>query len=93
VMPSGYTGSTLPRSLDASVQIKTWPGGNYAAIRFGGFPNDQKIRKAIGVLKAELTASGISFKDEPMYLGYNPPYQIIFRRNEVIIPVEWKKTE
>ena len=93
VMPLAYSASTLPKSLDASVQIKTWPGGNYAAIRFGGFPNDQKIRKAIEALKAELTVSGISFKDEPVYLGYNPPYQIMFRRNEVIIPVEWKEAE
>jgi hypothetical protein len=87
IMPASYSKTTLPQTLDESVQIKTWAGGYYAAIKFGGFPNDEKIRKATENLKQALIFNDIGFEDLPKYLGYNPPYQIFFRRNEVILPV------
>jgi hypothetical protein len=25
------------------------------------------------------------------YLGYNPPYQVVGRRNEIIVTIDWKR--
>jgi hypothetical protein len=37
-----------------------------------------------------LKEKGITPLGNPRYLGYNPPYQLVGRRNEIIISVEWK---
>jgi hypothetical protein len=36
-------------------------------------------------LKANLKANGLSYTGKFSYLGYNPPYQVIGRRNEVVV--------
>ncbi len=91
VMPSEYDIKKLPRPTDASVELHETPGEYTAAIAFGGFANDASIKKYADKLKSSLEQKGIKPIGHFRYLGYNPPYQIIARKNEVIVAVEWKE--
>jgi hypothetical protein len=91
VMPSNYTVSSLPRPNDAKVEIHETPGEYAAAIEFGGYANDASIRKHADQLKQMLDEKGIKTIGNFRYLGYNPPYQIIARKNEIVVTVDWKE--
>lgn len=91
VMPSKYDVNTLPKPNDTKVEIHEMPGEYAAAIEFGGFANDASIRKHADALKELLDAKGIKTIGNFRYLGYNPPYQIIARKNEIVVAVEWSE--
>ena len=90
VMPSSYDINNLPRPNDASVKLHETPGEFVAAISFGGFANDASIKKYAAQLEKSLEEKGVKKIGHFRYLGYNPPYQLIGRKNEVIVTVEWK---
>ena len=90
VMPSEYDINNLPRPNDASVKLHETPGEFVAAISFGGFANDASIKKYAAQLEKSLEEKGVKTIGHFRYLGYNPPYQLIGRKNEVIVTVEWK---
>ena len=90
VMPSEYDIKKLPRPNDATVQLHETPGEYVAAIEFGGFANDASIKKYAAQLEKSLEEKSIKPIGHVRDLGYNPPYQIIARKNEVIVAVEWK---
>ena len=91
VMPSEYDIKSLPRPNDAKVEIHESPSEYAAAIEFGGYANDETISKYAEQLKKSLEEKGIKPIGHYRYLGYNPPYQLIGRKNEVIVAVEWKE--
>ena len=92
VMPSKYDVESLPKPNDAKVEIHETPGEYVAAIEFGGFANDASIRKHADLLKQLLDEKGVKTIGNFRYLGYNPPYQIIARKNEIVVAVEWNET-
>jgi hypothetical protein len=85
VMPASYTMEKLPKPDDPSIRLKKFEGGYYAAIRFGGFAKVQDWNARTEELKAFLDSKGLSYEAPFEYLGYNPPYQFINRRNEVVV--------
>jgi hypothetical protein len=89
VLPSAYNETNLPKPNDSSIAIKTAAPEYVAAIKFGGFANDESIRKHKVLLEAALKAKGISYYGNFRVLGYNPPFQFFGRRNEVIVAVNW----
>ena len=91
VMPSQYDIKSLPRPNDAKVEIHESPSEYAAAIEFGGYANDESISKYAEELKKSLEEKGIKPIGHYRYLGYNPPYQLLGRKNEVIVAVEWKE--
>lgn len=90
VMPAAYDINSLPRPNDTNVQLHQTPGEYVAAIAFGGFANDASIKKYAAELEKALGSKGIKSIGHFRYLGYNPPYQLVGRKNEVIVTVEWK---
>lgn len=91
VMPSEYDIKSLPKPNDAKVEIHESPSEYAAAIEFGGFANDVTISKYADQLKKLLEEKGIKAIGHYRYLGYNPPYQLVGRKNEMIVAVEWKE--
>lgn len=91
VMPSEYTLDKLPRPADARVKLHESPAVYMAAIEFSGYANDQKIKQYADKLLQILNKNGIKPTGDPTYLGYNAPYELIGRKNEVVIPIEWKE--
>ena len=89
VMPSAYNKTNLPNPKDESVKIQEVPDEYAAVIRFGGYANDEKINFYSEKLKNILNEKGIKTIGHFRFLGYNPPYQFIARRNEIVVAVEW----
>jgi len=87
VMPSSYNPDNLPKPDNSRVIIEKTKDENVAVIKFSGYASDNAIKKQSEKLRKLLTENGIEFYGNFRYLGYNPPYQLINRRNEVIVPV------
>ena len=68
--------------------FKEVPAKTVAAITFGGWANDDKIEKYKEKLISALDADGISYTNRFYFLGYNPPFDLINRKNEIIVELE-----
>jgi hypothetical protein len=89
VMPSNYNINNLPKPNDSAITIKSTAEEYFAAIRFGGYANDDDIKKYAAKLEDALKAYGIEYYGNYRFLGYNAPYQFWGRKNEVIVSVKW----
>lgn len=87
VMPANYNKDNLPLPDNAEVAIKTIPDEYVAVIEFGGFASQETITKQTRILENALKENNISYYGNFRYLGYNPPYQILGRRNEIIVSI------
>ena len=88
VMPSGFTKENLPSPNDSIIRIQMSSEEHVAAITFGGYANDKKIKTYSETLRKTLDEYGIKHSDNFRFLGYNPPYQFWSRRNEIIVQVD-----
>jgi hypothetical protein len=91
VMPSSYNESNLPKPNDPNVVIKSTADEYVAVIRFGGYASDKDLKFYSEKLQNLLKENGIRSFGNYRFLGYNPPYQFIGRRNEIIVAVDWKE--
>ena len=89
VMPSAYTKETLPKPNDPDVQIHNTDNEYVAVIRFGGYASDNDLKFYSEKLQNLLKENGITNSGNYRFLGYNPPFQPVGRRNEIIVSVEW----
>jgi len=80
---------SLPKPNNPNIQFEQQEKKTVAAIRFDGWASDAKIKKYTDKLKASLDSNSISYHGEFSFLGYNPPYQVNNRRNEIIVAVDW----
>lgn len=85
MVPKGYKKEDLPRPNESDVTFVEEPARTVAAITFGGWANDEKIAKYKRQLIAALEKEGIAYKDNYYLMGYNPPYDFIGRKNEVMV--------
>lgn len=91
VMPSSYNKENLPKPNDPGVQIKNTADEYVAVIRFGGYASDKDLKFYSEKLQNLLKENGISSVGNYRFLGYNPPFQFIGRRNEIVVSVDWKE--
>lgn len=89
VMPSNYNKDNLPLPNNSDVTIKTSDEEYVAAIRFGGFASNDNIKKQTIMLENALKKHHLSYYGNFRFLGYNPPYQLFGRRNEIIVTLNW----
>jgi hypothetical protein len=87
MMPSKYTLESLPAPNRQDIEFYKKPGVVMAAIRFGGRAPDSKIEEMTNKLKYLLEKEGIDHTGQFIYLGYNSPYKIFNRRNEVVVEI------
>lgn len=90
MVPAKYNMEDLPTPNNKEVRFVEQPERIVAAIRFSGFANDEKIARYREQLKVVLNQNGLSYDGEFSFLGYNSPFDLINRRNEVIVSVDWK---
>jgi hypothetical protein len=87
MVPAGMNMDSLPKPNDGRVYQEKVPGSKMAVVRFGGWSNDEKIEKHKQELIRVLQENNIPFEGPFLYMGYNPPYQLVGRRNEVAVRV------
>jgi hypothetical protein len=85
VLPSTYNKTNLPTPNDSSISIVTSEPEYVAVIQFAGFASNESINEHRILLEESLKTKGLSYYGDFRYLGYNPPYQLFDRRNEVIV--------
>jgi hypothetical protein len=85
VLPASYNQTTVPKPNDSSVDIVTSEPEYVAVIQFGGFGSNESINEHKKMLENDLKKKGLSYYGNFRYLGYNPPYQLLGRKNEVIV--------
>ena len=85
MVPKKFKKETLPQPNQLQIEFKEEPAKTVAAIVFDGWANDEKIEKYKEKLKAALDAEGITYTNRFYFLGYNAPYEVFNRKNEVIV--------
>ncbi|TNF45633.1 MAG: heme-binding protein [Bacteroidetes bacterium] len=85
MVPSKYNEKDLPKPNSDKIFFEQKPESIMAAIRFGGWANDEKIEEYQNKLKDLLKKNNIQHTGKFVYLGYNPPYAVVARRNEIIV--------
>ena len=88
VMPTKFTIDDLPTPDNAEIVIETSEPEYLAVIEFGGFATAASIRKHKALLENALKDARLTHNGNFSYLGYNPPYQLFGRRNEICVSVK-----
>lgn len=85
LVPKNLTKDDLPIPDNAFIAFVEVPERKMAAISFSGWANDKKIEKYKLRLIALLDKNQIKHTKNFSLLGYNPPYELLFRKNEIIV--------
>jgi len=85
VMPSEYKMQDLPTPSNNQVKLIQENAKILAVIRFGGYSSSEKIQKYADKLYLELKSNHLETRGKLLYMGYNAPWDVTNRRNEVAI--------
>ena len=88
LVPKKYTKETLPKPNNGDIEFTEMPAKKVAAIIFNGWANDYKIKDYKEKLRAALDKNGIKYTANFYFLGYNAPFELLNRKNEVIVELE-----
>jgi hypothetical protein len=88
VMPSKYSLSELPAPNSSSVSLVQVEPKKYAVVRFSGFASDRRIKKYTEKLKQLIFDNKIDAIGSYNFLGYNAPWEVFGRRNEIAVEVK-----
>ena len=88
MVPKKYSLDELPKPNNSLITFQEVPSKTVAAIRFSGWANDLKIEKYKRELILSLEKEGINYNDQFYFFGYNAPYELFNRRNEIIVELQ-----
>jgi hypothetical protein len=88
MVPKKLKKEKLPKPDVTQIEFREEPAKIVAAISFGGWANDKKIEKYKQKLISALDAEGITYTNRFYFLGYNPPYEVFNRKNEIIVQLQ-----
>ncbi len=89
MMPSSFTGDSLPTPKDSQVTISEVGPQLLGAIRYGGRWSRGGYERHLAMLREALEGAGRTVVGEPIWARYDPPWTPWFRRrNEVLIAVD-----
>jgi hypothetical protein len=89
VMPEEHAIENLPEPNSKNVEIIQIQPKTYAVLEFTGYANDKKIKKHTKRLLQFMKAENLVPIGTIKYLGYNPPWQVLGRKNEVAVEVDY----
>ena len=84
VMPSKYTMNDLSKPNDSRIVMEKVDKKKYAAITYSGYNNSTKFSLNSTKLRRVLDENNINYKDNPIYLGYDAPYKVWGRKNDIL---------
>jgi hypothetical protein len=88
MVPKKFNKASLPQPNQSQIEFREEPAKTVAAITFGGWATDDKIEVYKQKLITALAAAGIKHTNHFSLLGYNAPYEVLNRKNEVIVELE-----
>jgi len=92
VMPAERSREPMPTPIDGGVILHMADEEHVAVLRFGGFMRDGSMEDMRRKLLAEVERHGLEPIGTVRFMGYDPPWQLIGRRNEVVVSVRWPRT-
>jgi hypothetical protein len=88
MVPREYEKEDMPGPNASDIKFREEPSKQVAVISFGGWANSLKIEQYKDQLIQSLKEKGIAHNDKFHYLGYNPPFQVVNRKNEIIVELK-----
>ena len=88
VVPKSKALGEMPIPIDSNLIFVVQAPKLMVVLDFGGFVNDEKIAARMAELKTAALKEGFQIKGNGFYFGYNPPWQMIGRKNEVAFEIE-----
>lgn len=85
MVPKKFKKETLPEPNQTDIKFKEEPAKTVAAISFGGWADDEKIASYKQELITAMDAVGIKYTNRFYFLGYNAPFEVFNRKNEIIV--------
>ena len=90
MIPKKWNKTQLPKPNQNNINFVEEPEKLVAAIQFKGWANNKKIERYKKQLKTALDAQGILHSNKFELHGYNAPYEVFNRRNEIIVALKQK---
>jgi len=87
VMPKNYKLEALPKPNSLDVQLIVIEPKKYAVIKFSGYASDEKIKEKSQELQNLISREKLTKVGTFQYLGYNPPWKVIGRKNEIAVEI------
>jgi hypothetical protein len=87
IMPSQYKKEKLPNPSNKNVSIQEEVSKVLLVVRYGGYSNDERIESHSEILRQIIQKHHLKASGPFMYMGYNAPWDIINRRNEVAVEI------
>ena len=88
VMPKEHSMESLPEPSSEEVKILKVSPKKYAVITFPGYANNKKIDKYAKKLLKSIKSEGLETVGNVKFMGYNAPWQVIGRKNEIAVEVK-----
>ena len=88
VMPKEHSMESLPEPSSEEVKILKVSPKKYAVITFPGYANNKKIDKYAKKLLKSIKSEGLEVVGNVKFMGYNAPWQVIGRKNEIAVEVK-----
>jgi hypothetical protein len=85
MVPKKFEKEKLPQPNQPQIVFKKEPAKTVAAISCIGWADDDKIEHYKKKLKFALEKEEIPYTNRFYFLGYNAPYEVFNRKNEVIV--------
>ena len=95
IMPEEYTLDNLPEPNNNNIKIYEQESNTKAVISYSGYSNEKIEKRKIDELKKKLIKHKIEYKNDFEVLIYNAPYQLLNRKNEISVSIDYieNKTE
>lgn len=93
MIPNSLERDDMPLPNDRLIDFILEPKKTLAVVTFGGWASDKKIAKYKSRLTEALSNEGIQHENKFFVFGYNPPYEIFNRRNEVAVEIPYDSVE
>ena len=91
-LPSKFTKKTAPVPTDSRVELIVIEEGHYAVTKYSGRLTNKNLNKHKKILKENLIEDKIEIIGPAIKATYNGPFTLpMFRRNEVMFLIDWKK--
>ena len=93
MIPNSLERDDMPLPNDRLIDFILEPKKTLAVVTFGGWASDKKIAKYKSRLTEALSNERIQYENKFFIFGYNPPYEIFNRRNEVAVEILYDSVE
>ena len=87
VLPAQYT-DTAPDPKGKGIRVYQSKAGYFAAVRYGGYSNPEKVQQYTQQLKKILVQAEKKIVGQALVLSYDAPYKFYNRRNEILLEIE-----